>query len=116
MSGPRRWAVGVLLVVGGVFAALGVGADEHRWFVEVDRATESLARIERKCRQYLIYLRTGREQEAHGVFPKVLWTVPHDKRLNRLLGVIARLPPPADRLFVAALHDNAISHLKGGAP
>lgn len=99
-----------------LFTAVAVDDRELRWFVEVDRATESLARIERKCRQYLTYLRTGREQELHSVFPKVLWTVPHDKRRQQLLGVMARLPPPADRLFAVTLHDHVINELKGGAP
>lgn len=99
-----------------LFTAVGVVANEYRWFVEVDRATESLTRVERKCRLYLAYLHSGREQEAHGVFPKVLWTVPHEKRYRQVLGVLAALPPPADRLFTADLHDNAINHLKGGAP
>lgn len=99
-----------------MFVAVGDGATEHRCFIEVDRATESLKRVERKCRQYLAYLRSGREQEQHGVFPKVLWTVPHDKRHQHLLGVFARLPPPSPRLFSAVLHDNANQHLKGGAP
>jgi hypothetical protein len=99
-----------------LFAAVGVADRELRWFIEVDRATESLVRIERKCRQYLTYLRTGREQELHSVFPRVLWTVPHDKRRQQLLGVMARLPPPADRLFAVTLHDHVINQLKGGAP
>ena len=115
----RRYVAGsgaVEVLKPDLFTALGVGDRELRWFVEVDRATESLARIERKCRQYLTYLRTGREQERHGVFPRVLWTVPHDKRHQQLLGVMARLPPPADRLFAVTLHEHVINELKGGAP
>lgn len=99
-----------------LFTALGIGETEHRWFIEVDRATESLARIENKCRHYLTYLRSGREQQAHGVFPKVLWTVPTDKRHHQLLSVLARLPPPADRLFAVCLHNGTINHLKGDEP
>lgn len=99
-----------------LFMSVGIGDAEHRWFIEVDRATESLTRIEVKCRQYLDYLRTGREQERHGVFPKVLWTVPHDRRHRQMLGVLGRLPPPGERLFAATLHDNTMTHLKGGAP
>jgi len=99
-----------------LFLAIGIAETEHRWFVEVDRATESMVRIDVKCRQYLDYLRTGREQDRHGVFPKVLWTVPHDRRRRQLNALMTRLPPPADRLFAVTLHDNAIIHLKGGAP
>lgn len=115
----RRYVAGsgaVEMLKPDLFTAVAVGDRELRWFVEVDRSTESLARIERKSRQYLTYLRTGREQELHSVFPKVLWTVPHDKRRQQLLGVMARLPPPADRLFAVTLHDHVINELKGGAP
>lgn len=115
----RRYVAGsgtVEVLKPDLFTAIGVNADEHRWFIEVDRATESLARVERKSRQYLTYLRTGREQELHGVFPKVLWTVPHDTRRAQLLGVMARLPPPADRLFAVTLHEHTINHLRGGTP
>jgi hypothetical protein len=99
-----------------LFVAVGIGNAEHRWFIEVDRATESLARVECKCRQYLTYLASGREQERHGVFPKVLWTTPHLKRHQQLLGVLARLPPPSERLFAVCLHANTVHTLKGGAP
>lgn len=115
----RRYVAGsggVEVLKPDLFTAVAVDDRELRWFVEVDRATESLARIERKCRQYLTYLRTGREQELHTVFPKVLWTVPHAKRRQQLLGVMARLPPPADRLFAVTLHEHVINELKGGAP
>jgi hypothetical protein len=29
---------------------------------------------------------------------------------------MARLPPPADRLFAVTLHEHTLNHLKGGAP
>ncbi len=115
----RRYVTGsgaVEVLKPDLFCAVGVDDHEYRWFIEVDRATESLARIERKSRGYRTYLRTGREQELHGVFPKVLWTVPHDTRRAQLLAVMARLPPPADRLFAVTLHDHAITTLKGGTP
>lgn len=97
-----------------LFVAIGAGDHEHRWFVEVDRATESLSRVEHKCRLYLAYLRTGQEQATHGVFPKVLWTVPTDKRRRQLEGVFSRLPPPAERLFGVALHNEATNYIGGG--
>lgn len=98
-----------------VFAAVRTGETERRWFIEIDRATVSLVRVETKCRLYLDYLRSGEEQRRHGVFPKVLWSVPHQRRLNQLRSVVSGLPPPANRLFEICLDDHVTNHLKGGA-
>ena len=54
------------------------------WFFEVDLATETPACVVRKCEQYLGYYRSGEEQKAHGVFPRVVWIVPDNKRKNIL--------------------------------
>jgi hypothetical protein len=54
------------------FVALGSGEYDLRWFIEVDRDTESLPVIVRKCRLYADYYQSGKEQVAHGgVFPRV---------------------------------------------
>jgi len=50
---------------------------EDVWFIEVDRATESKATILSKAAQYEAYRRSGREQQAQGVF-----------RLIRIEGVV----------------------------
>jgi hypothetical protein len=51
------------------YLALGVGGYELRWFIEVDRATESLPVIRRKCRLYADYYQSGKEQAASGGVP-----------------------------------------------
>ena len=43
---------------------LAVGEYELRWFIEVDRASESLPVIVRKCRLYAEYYQSGTEQAA----------------------------------------------------
>ena len=49
---------------------LGVGEYELRWFIEVDRTSESLPVIVRKCRLYADYYQSGQEQAAQAVsFP-----------------------------------------------
>jgi hypothetical protein len=63
---------------------LGVGEFEHRWFVEVDLDTEHLPTVMRKCHLYDRYYQSGDEQHAHGVFPKVLWSVPDERRAQRI--------------------------------
>lgn len=50
------------------------GAYEDRWFIEVDRGTESIPTLLGKCEQYETYRRSGIEQAAmDGSFPLVLW-------------------------------------------
>jgi hypothetical protein len=59
------------------FLALGVGDYELCWFIEVDRATESLPTVLRKCRLYADYYQSGTEQAAPGgVFPRRTTALP----------------------------------------
>jgi Replication-relaxation len=67
-----------------LYAVTAIGEYEDHWFVEVDRATESLPTLMRKCVQYERYRRTGREQAEAGVFPLVVWVVPDDTRAAKL--------------------------------
>ncbi|WP_417288912.1 replication-relaxation family protein [Corynebacterium variabile] len=54
------------------------------YFLEVDQATENPARVLTTTRRYLAYRATGREQEAAGVFPALVWIVPNLKRQEQL--------------------------------
>lgn len=94
------------------FLALGVGAYELRWFIEVDRSSESLPVIVRKCRLYADYYQSGKEQAAHGgIFPRVCWIVPDEPRAERLRQAITgdrRLPK---RLFVVTISEHAVTVL-----
>lgn len=63
---------------------------EDHWFVEIDRATESLPTVLKQCEQYERYRRSGTEQAATGVFPRVLWLVPDLHRQQRLSAAIDR--------------------------
>jgi Replication-relaxation len=82
------------------FVALGVGEYELRWFIEVDRATESVPTVLRKCHVYCDYYQSGVEQAGSGVFPRVCWTVPDDRRAERLRRAIADDRYLPDALFV----------------
>jgi hypothetical protein len=67
------------------FVSLGSGGYELRWFCEIDRSTESVPTVLRKCQLYADYYQSGREQAAHGgVFPRVCWIVPDELRAERL--------------------------------
>ncbi len=96
--------------------ALGVGEYELRWFIEVDRASESLPVIVRKCRLYADYYQSGKEQAAHGgVFPRVCWIVPDELRAERLRGAIARDRTLPERLFAVTTTARAVDVLRGVA-
>jgi hypothetical protein len=98
------------------FLALGVGDYELRWFIEVDRATESLPVVIRKCRLYADYYQSGAEQAAHGgVFPRVCWIVPDEQRAERLRAAIGRDRSLPDRLFVVTPSVSTITTLQGEA-
>jgi hypothetical protein len=87
---------------------IGVGSYEDRWFVEVDRATEASATITGKGRQYLAHYKSGAEQAAAGVYPRVLWSVPDDHRAE----VIAdALPRGTGHLFAICRHDQVVGRL-----
>ena len=63
---------------------------EDSWFIELDRGTESLPTLLKKCAQYARYHQSGREQANHGVFPAVLWVVPDERRAGVLATAIRR--------------------------
>lgn len=72
-----------------LYAVLGSGDFEDHWFIEIDRATESLPTIIRKCSQYERYRRAGQEQQAIGVFPLVIWVLPDERHLKRLRDAVS---------------------------
>jgi hypothetical protein len=90
------------------FARFDVSVETASVFVEVDCATESPATLGRKCDVYHRYWLTEQEQDAHGVFPEVLWLVPSTARLQTMQKVIARQPPEAQALHRVALYDQAL--------
>jgi len=87
---------------------------ELRWFVEVDRATEHLPVILRKCQQYESYWRSG--SEAHPVFPRVLWSVPDESRALAITGLIEQNRGLTPALFVVATTEQTTSLLLGQHP
>jgi Replication-relaxation len=96
-------------------AALRLGGFEDRWFIEMDRATESLATIARKCETYRRYWQSGVEQARTGVFPQVLWIVPDERRAGVVAEVCGRQPAEAWQLFAVATGSEAVNRLAMGA-
>lgn len=90
------------------YARLHHGEIEDCWWVEVDRATESIPTLRRKLLSYIQFARSG-QAGPDGITPRVLVTVPHDHRLNAVRDLVAALPGPAAELITATLHDQAVS-------
>ncbi len=90
------------------FAVLGSGEYELRWFIEIDRASESLPVVLRKCRLYADYYQSGAEQAKHDVFPRVCWVVPNEARADRLREAVARDRRLPERLFVVTVSERAV--------
>jgi hypothetical protein len=95
------------------FVALGVGELEHRSFVELDRSTESLSVIRKKAESYIAYYDSGTEQQRCGIFPKVVFVVPDDRRLAHIVHVLARLSADNWRLFQVVTNEQAMGALSG---
>jgi hypothetical protein len=96
-----------------LFVSLGVGAYERRWFVEIDRGSESLPVLMRKCRIYDAYYRSGAEQAQHGVFPRACWVVPDQRRAARLQKAIESTRQLSEQLFTVAIDETAVDLLIG---
>src|SRR5262249_31241789 len=62
------------------YVVTALGDIEYRTFVERDLATEAGPVIRRKAEAYVRYWQGGAEQQTEGVFPKVIWIVPDERR------------------------------------
>jgi Replication-relaxation len=80
---------------------------EDRYFIEADCSTEPGPRISEKARAYVRYWQSGQEDEAHGIFPYVLWLTPTEKRKGFISETLAKLPPEVWQLFMVATASEA---------
>ena len=78
---------------------------EDHWFFEVDLDTEAPSRILRKCESYGRYYITGDIQKDLGVFPRVVWIVPDEKRKETLRRYISEGLSEYTDLFTVIVFD-----------
>ncbi|HEM3914923.1 TPA: replication-relaxation family protein [Streptococcus suis] len=90
------------------------GEYEDHYFLEIDRHTESLARVVNTCKKYIEYYRSGIEQRQKEVFPYVLWIVPDDKRKTAISKAIQNELYNFWELFTVITLDEYQSYIKGG--
>jgi hypothetical protein len=118
-SEPACWR-GFIGVGGGrvvlkpdLFVRIGAGsASEDRWMIEVDLATEARGTLRAKAERYIAHYRSGSEQAASGVYPRVLWAVPSEQRAGQLSDA---MPDDASGLFSVCLLSEAVAHLAAEA-
>lgn len=87
---------------------------EDLWFIEADLGTEHLPTIVRKAQQYQTYRNTGREQQAQGAFPKVIWIVPNETRAERITDTLAKAGRINADGHQAITLDQFIAHVADG--
>ena len=97
------------------YAVLLVDGYEDHWFLEVDLATEAAPTIAGKCGVYRSYWQSGTEQARLGLFPRVLWLAPDERRADVLRRVVRRQPDAAQSLFDVAVFETAVARLRQGA-
>ena len=82
------------------------GSVRDYWWIETDRATESLTTIRRKLRTYLGFVDSG-QLGPDGIVPRVLFTCPTEGRCMAIRQEVHKLPEPASVMFCVARHDAA---------
>ncbi len=98
-----------------LYLSIGLDELEHRWFIEIDRATEHLPAILRKSTVYDRYYRTGIEQEREGNFPRVMWATITEKRVDAIARTLAA-STLTTALFRTVTLDEGIEVLAGERP
>lgn len=67
-----------------LFVSAATTTEEFLAFVEVDNDTEHAAALDRKTALYRAHYAGGREQQAEGIFPEVLWLAEDERRRAQL--------------------------------
>jgi hypothetical protein len=93
------------------YVRLGVGEFEDSYFIEVDRGTEGSRAIARQLGLYAAYHGSGREQTERGVFPRVLWLAPDERRVAMIAEVVAERSESERELFRVTAFDEALDVL-----
>jgi hypothetical protein len=67
-----------------LYVSVVLADEELLAFLEFDNDTEHAAALDRKTALYRAHYRSGREQQAEGVFPEVLWLATDERRRQQL--------------------------------
>lgn len=93
------------------YVVVSSGEIEDSYAIEVDQATESVPTLRRKLMTY-VNLAAGDEPGPRGTpLPRVLVTVPDERRLGVVRELVRSLPEPAEQLISVVTHAEAVSHI-----
>lgn len=90
------------------------------WFIEIDLGTEHIPTLLTKCREYEAYRQTGIEQDRHGAFPLVIWSITHldpakaARRRQALADAIANDPRLTGALFRIVAPEGVLPLVQAG--
>lgn len=98
------------------FVRLTIGDYERGAFVEIDRATEAPSTLKRKLSVYRRFWESGRAQERHGYFPRVVFAVPSAARKAVVVDVCAAQPEETWPLYQVVLADELAQALTSEGP
>ncbi|GHU53584.1 hypothetical protein AGMMS49975_12030 [Clostridia bacterium] len=98
-----------------LYAVTASDGFEDHWFFEIDLDTEAPSRIIRKCALYGSYCLEGSEQRRIGVFPRVVWVVPDEKRRETLWRHICEHLSEYTDLFAVITFDGLDELVSSGA-
>jgi hypothetical protein len=107
---------GVLTLKPDLLVVTADAETESHFFIEVDRGTEHLPAIRRKCDIYQRYYRDGSEERLRGLYPAVVWIVPDEPRRKALHQAIAKDPSLDSDLFTVVTTEDAHSTLAPYGP
>jgi Replication-relaxation len=93
------------------YVIVSAGDIEDAWAIEVDMATESLPTLRRKLVTYFDLAGRGDEGPDGRGLPRVLITVPDERRERAVRELLRDLSPPADQLFAVTVHDGAAAFI-----
>lgn len=117
-GGWRRYlsAQGVMVTLKPDLAVSVISPDYlDKYLLEIDRATENPARVIRKCWQYVQHRRSGQEQQLHdGVYPFVVWLVPHAQRKQQLMRALDQEPKLHRELFTVITPGELLPMIRDG--
>ncbi|MEV8359200.1 replication-relaxation family protein [Microbacterium sp. NPDC076895] len=91
-------------------------ATETHSFIEVDRATEHLPAVLRKCYTYQRHQRTGIEQQTRKLYPAIVWIVPGIDRAQKIREAIAADRGLAPGLFTIITGEQTLATLAPYGP
>jgi hypothetical protein len=97
------------------YAVTASGEFEDHWYLEIDLGTESLPTLLRKCGQYEVFRRTGRDQHDRGITPIVVWLVSTTARASKLTAAIRGARSLDTDLFRITTRDGLLDVIRGGA-